>query len=135
VERGVRGKSVLLPRADIAREALARALEAAGAVVDEVSAYRTVEGDGDASVLLRAMDEGALDLVCFTSSSTVRHVARRIGDAELRRRFSKERPIVASMGPIASATLRELGVEPQVEASEHTASGLVAAVRAALSGT
>jgi uroporphyrinogen-III synthase len=130
VARGVRGQRVLLPRADLARDALLRALREAGALVTDVIAYRTVEGEGDPALLLAAIDAGELDAICFTSSSTARHLGRRI--TELGPHLSRGRPLVASMGPATSATLRELGLAPGVEATEHTARGLVAAVRAAL---
>ena len=63
------------------------------------------------------------------------HCAQGIGEASLARRLASGRPVVASMGPIASAALRALGVERIVEAREHTAQGLIDAVRGALEGT
>jgi uroporphyrinogen III methyltransferase/synthase len=128
---GVEGKRVLIPRSDLAREALARELEAAGALVAEVTAYRNVEGEGSADDVRRVLDAGC-DVVCFTSASTVRSLARRIGGREMKHRFDPGRPLAASMGPVASSALREVGVEPGIEATAHTAEGLVAAVLAAL---
>jgi uroporphyrinogen III methyltransferase/synthase len=55
VAAGVAGRRVLVPQADRAREALEQALEAAGASVTAVVAYRTVEGAGDPRVLLVAL--------------------------------------------------------------------------------
>jgi uroporphyrinogen-III synthase len=134
-ESGVRGKKVLIPRSEIARDALERALEAAGAEVTAVTAYRTVEGDADVSPLIEALDAGSVDAICFTSASTASNLGRRIGAGELARRFSGARPVAASMGPIASKELRELGVTRIVEAAEHTARGLVLAVVKALEGS
>jgi uroporphyrinogen-III synthase len=134
IARGVSGQRILLPRGDQARDALERALHEAGASVTAVVAYETLDGEGDVSVLSRAVAEGTLDAVCFTSASTVRSLARRIGDMDFGRWFSERKPLAASMGPLTSEALRELGVEPHVEAREHTAQGLVSAVREALRG-
>jgi len=135
VAQGVRGKEVLIPRSAIARDVLERALEEAGSRVTAVAAYRTIEGEGDLEPLRRALAEGRVDAICFTSASTARHLARRIGVAELVRCLESGRPVAASMGPIASSALRELGIERVAEAREHTARGLARAVREALEGS
>lgn len=132
--RGLAGVRVLLPHGDQARDVLEKRLAGAGALVTAVTAYRTVEGAGDPAPLLEALAAGSLDAICFTSGSTARQLARRIGEVELRRWLSGRRPLAASIGPIASAALRELGIEPGVEAREHTARGLVAALEAAFPG-
>ena len=94
-------------------------------------AYRTIESETDVSPLTRALERGEVDAICFTSASTARYLARSIGEAELARRLSGS--VAASIGPSTSAALRELGVQRVTEARDHTARGLVAAVREALS--
>ncbi|HZV01789.1 MAG TPA: uroporphyrinogen-III synthase [Planctomycetota bacterium] len=133
VGQGVAGKRVLLPRSAIARDALPKALEEAGARVTCVPAYRTIESETDVSPLTQALERGEVDAICFTSASTARYLARRIGEAELARRLSGTRPVVASIGPSTSAALRELGVGRVAEANDHTAKGLAATVTEALS--
>lgn len=133
-ERGVKGRKVLVPQSAIARDALAKALAAAGAAVTVVTAYRTIDGEADVTPLVTALDAGSVDAICFTSASTASNLARRIGEASFARRLASGRPVAASMGPIASAALRELGVGRVVEAREHTARGLVEAVTQALLG-
>lgn len=70
---GVAGKRILLPRADIAREALTIGLREKGAVVDEVDAYRTVPASAEAGPVRLLLASGEIDAVTFTSSSTVRN--------------------------------------------------------------
>ncbi len=120
----VRGLRFLLPRADLAREALARLLHEAGATVDEIVAYRTVPGRGGRDV--RALlEEGEIDAVTFTSSSTVRFFLQRIG-TEANRLL--EGVTVACIGPITARTARELGLHVDVAAEEYTVEGLVRAL-------
>lgn len=117
--RDVRGQRILLPRADIAREALAVELERLGGMVDEIAAYRTVPAAPDTrgSAELRR----GVDAITFTSSSTVRNFValadRETGGA-----------IVACIGPITAQTARELGLPVDVMATEYTLDGLVAAL-------
>jgi uroporphyrinogen III methyltransferase / synthase len=119
------GARILLPRADIAREALPRLLRAEGAVVDEVDAYRTVLDDAHADEMRDHVRAGGLDLITFTASSTVRNFVKLFGTEVGAAR-------VASIGPITSATARELGLQVDIEAEEYTIPGLVRAIVAAL---
>ena len=116
-------KRVLLPRADIAREALASLLREAGADVFEVVAYRTVPADAPPPDVLDDLAAGRFDWVTFTSSSTARNFARLV-PGQVKARF-------ASIGPITSATARDLGMDIAVEAREHSIDGLVRALVAA----
>jgi uroporphyrinogen III methyltransferase/synthase len=123
----VAGKSILLPRAAGAREILPRELQRRGARVAEVVSYRSVPSAGDTGEIRRALEAGELDLVTFTSSSTVRHFAEILGDAavDLLRRTA-----VGCIGPITADTARELGVEVAVQPEEYTIPAFVAAIRA-----
>ncbi|HEX6255772.1 MAG TPA: uroporphyrinogen-III C-methyltransferase [Euzebyales bacterium] len=116
---------VLLPRADIATPTLAQALLEADWDVVEVEAYRTrrVDGlDADAHDALRA---GAIDVVAFASSSTVRNLVDLL-DGPLH-----DSVRVASIGPVTSETCRQLGLRVDAEATPHDIDGLVDAVVAA----
>lgn len=118
------GRRVLLPRAREAREVLARGLQDRGARVDEVAVYQT-RPDGDPAAAQRLFEDQQIDVVTFTSSSTVRHLCQLLGD---RAPEMLRGAIVASIGPVTSQTARELGLAIQVEAEEHTMPGLVAAI-------
>jgi uroporphyrinogen III methyltransferase/synthase len=118
-------RRVLLPRADIARQALEVGLRAQGAIVDQVVAYRTVHAEAPAS-LIEQLRSGQIDAVTFTSSSTVRGLLEMLG-SEL---DALDRITLACIGPITAATAREAGLEPDVVADVYTAAGLVAALKA-----
>lgn len=118
----VAGQRILLPRADIARQALAQELRARGAVVDEVTAYRTIPVDSPEEARQTLLDAG-VDIATFTSSSTVRNFAALLGDVapgEVLRNT-----LVACIGPITAQTAEELGIRVDVVAQEHTIEGLV----------
>lgn len=118
------GRRILLPRADIAREALAVGLTQAGAIVETVVAYRTVPAEAPPD-LLKRLESGEIDAVTLTSSSTVRALAGMLGSSTgLLRRLT-----VACIGPITAATATELGLNPSIVARTYTVNGLVAALR------
>lgn len=109
---------VLLVQAEVARDVLEVGLDAMGWSVDRVTAYRTVDAEvTDADRELASSG----DVITFTSSSTVERFVRLIGTDSIP-------PVVASIGPITSATARELGLVVDLEADPHTIDGLVAAV-------
>ncbi|MDP9349464.1 MAG: uroporphyrinogen-III C-methyltransferase, partial [Gemmatimonadota bacterium] len=120
---GLRGSRILLPRAAEARSVLPDALREHGAEVMEVEAYHTVPDGAEAESLRCRLREGSIDLITFTASSTVRNFVESVG-AEV------GSASVASIGPITSATARELGLPVHVEAEEHTIPGLLRAIRA-----
>jgi len=118
----VRGTRVLFVRAAGARELLPAALREMGANVDEIEIYRTVPDLSGLDTLREALDAGAVDVVTFTSASTVRHFVDALG-AERARTVRG-----ASIGPITSDAARELGVPVAIEAAESTIASLVQAI-------
>ena len=115
----VAGQHVLLPRAEIARQALALELQQRGAIVDEIAAYRTVPATPDPAGLAEL--KRGVDAIAFTSSSTVRNLVALAGD------MTGEAAIVC-IGPITADTARELGLRVDVVATDYTMDGLVAAL-------
>ncbi|MDQ7029779.1 MAG: uroporphyrinogen-III synthase [Ardenticatenia bacterium] len=99
---------VLLPRADTARPALREGLQAAGARVVEVTAYRTVPAQLDPGLLARL--EQSVDVLTFTSGSTVRHFVALLG-AERARTLAHD-AVVAAIGPITARVAQELRPAP-----------------------
>jgi uroporphyrinogen III methyltransferase/synthase len=126
--RPIAGKSFLLPRADIARPTLPDGLRAAGGKVTTVEMYRTVRPERLAEPAVRAIESGRPVWVTFTSSSTVRNFVELAGPALLERAGAACR--FASIGPITTATARELGIRIEVESEEHTLPALVKAIAA-----
>ncbi len=120
------GDRVLLPRADIARKILPEALASMGAQVDEVAAYRTVLGAGNAETIRDMLATGTIDIITFTSSSTVRNFVTLLETANLGRPVGRAQ--VACIGPITAATARELELPVHIEASEYTINGLLQAI-------
>ncbi|HOZ45497.1 MAG TPA: uroporphyrinogen-III C-methyltransferase [Candidatus Hydrogenedentes bacterium] len=119
-------QTYLLPRADIARIDLADGLRARGAEVVEVAAYRTLSEGTLPDGLLERLESDAVDLVTFTSSSTVRNFVDAI-PAE-RRAGALAHVRAASIGPITSQTLDAAGIGIEVTATESTIPGLTAAI-------
>jgi uroporphyrinogen III methyltransferase/synthase len=118
---GLAGKPVLIARAAEARDVLPDALAEMGANVDVVPLYETVREDADPVAVEAAQ---SADYVTFTSSSTVRNLLDAVGD-----RFPASARVV-SIGPVTSATARDLGLAVDVEAERHDPSGLVEALLA-----
>ena len=120
------GERVLLPRADIARKVLAEALAALGAGVTEVTVYRTVKSRRGQEALVAALREKKVDIVTFTSSSTVRNFVELL-PAEEREQLLEGVKLV-SIGPITTRTAEDLGLKVDVTAREYTIHGLVQAI-------
>jgi uroporphyrinogen III methyltransferase/synthase len=118
------GDRVLLPRAESARAELVRGLEAMGAAVDEIPIYRAAVPSEASPEVLAELRAGRIDVVTFTSSSTVRNLLAMLGDPS-----ALERPLIACIGPITAQTALELGLRVDVVAEEYTVEGLVAALK------
>jgi len=139
----VKGKRVLLIRAKVARDVIPRELRQAGAHVDVVEAYETVVPRSSRSRLRAALKNSRRpNVITFTSSSTVRNFVALLGGSSLqatlrdqrsRGRGAPHHPWIdsvqfASIGPVTSATLQELGFPVHIEAKQYTIPGLVDAV-------
>lgn len=117
------GKYVLLVRARVARDVLPSELRRAGAAVDVVEAYETHVPKGAAAQLKKAFAPSVKPhVVTFTSSSTASNFISLLGKNASR---MLEGVCLASIGPVTSATLTQLGFPPTIEAAEYTMEGLV----------
>lgn len=125
-ETELTGKRILLFRAQEARALLPSAWAAAGAIVEDVAAYRTVTGFSDAESAHFAELLPDIDAITFTASSTVRNLHDALGaETEL-----PEGIVLAAIGPVTAETCQELFRAPDVTAETHTLDGLVLALRA-----
>jgi uroporphyrinogen III methyltransferase / synthase len=113
---------ILVVRAEKARDVLPKELSAAGAIVDEAFAYRTVPETRDTTGARRQLAKEGADLITFTSSSTVENFLA------LGLPWPKGMQI-ASIGPITSKTARDHGLRIDIEARRHDIDGLVEAIR------
>jgi uroporphyrinogen III methyltransferase / synthase len=120
------GMRVLVPRAEVARDALPSLLANRGAEVEILPVYRAKCPPEAGDALLRLFNNEGVDVITFTSSSTVYNFVRAfpedrlpavLGDAE-----------VACMGPVTADTARKLGLSVAIVAREYTTHGLVQAI-------
>jgi uroporphyrinogen III methyltransferase/synthase len=112
---------ILLARAEAARDVLPKRLSAMGAIVDEAVVYRTVPETEDVSGGIERFKKEGADLITFTSSSTVENF------------MALKLPMpggikTASIGPVTSGTMRELGLNVDIEPAQHDIPGLTRAV-------
>jgi uroporphyrinogen-III synthase len=125
----VKGKRVLLVRAKVARDVIPTELRNAGANVDVVEAYETVVPESSRTRLRAALANlrRRPHVVTFTSSSTARNF---VGLLHSRGKHTPglQGILMASIGPVTSSTLRELGLRVDIAAKEFTIPGLVEAI-------
>ena len=121
----LQGLRILLPQAAIARQNLAEALTAQGAVVDVIPIYQTLPATLD-STALTALQQG-VDVVTFTSGSTVRNFMQGLLDNKLTPDLLQTATI-ACIGPQTAAAAQELGLHVDLVADDYTIDGLVDAL-------
>lgn len=119
-------KKILLPRAAQARPILPVELSRMGAVVDEIIAYRTKAVYDNADFLLKQLKERKIDIITFTSSSTVKNFHALIPPKDLKSLM--ENVTIASIGPITADTARVLGFDVHITAELFTIPGLCEAI-------
>ena len=130
----LKGQRILLARAAEARKILVTELQQAGALVDEVPAYFTHQAtsdDAQGQEVWRLLQQGKLDILTFTSSSTVRNFVTWLESIEQTGKHEDIRshlPLIACIGPITAQTARELGLQVNIEAKTFTIDGLVEAI-------
>jgi uroporphyrinogen III methyltransferase / synthase len=122
----MQGMHVLVPRAEVARDALPSLLANRGAEVEILPVYQAMCPPEAGEALLRLFNNEGVDVITFTSSSTVYNFVRAfpedrlpavLGDAE-----------IACMGPVTADTARKLGLTVSIIAREYTTHGLVQAI-------
>jgi uroporphyrinogen III methyltransferase / synthase len=122
----VSGARFLYVTAEGSREVLPEGLEALGAKVERIFAYRSINDGTGGKRLALALESGEVDLVTFTSASSVRGYVDAVGE-DLARRAQ-----AASIGPATTAALSAAGIELRTEAKESTIDGLVQAIQLVL---
>jgi uroporphyrinogen III methyltransferase/synthase len=125
------GVRVLLPKADIGRDVIGEALRERGARVTEVVAYRTMLEDtqrDEEPDVYKMLLEGRIDVVTFTSPSAVRNFARVYGEEQVADLL--KHTVVATIGPVTSEAVAQIGVPVAVEANMHTVPAMVEAIAA-----
>lgn len=116
--------NILIPRAEEAREVLATSLRDLGAKVEVAPVYKTVTETTNGETIREKLNNKEIDIVTFTSSSTVTNLIKLIGDVNLLKSVK-----TACIGPVTAETLKKVGVEPSVVAEVYTIEGLVEALK------
>lgn len=129
IKTGVKGNKILLPRALKAREILPEMLEGAEATVTVVPVYKNVPPQGRKDELRERLENGSIDLVTFTSSSTVENFLTMVDastEEELHRLMA---PVaIAVIGPITAATVRKHGLKVDIQPEQYTIADMVNAI-------
>ena len=122
----LKGKKVLLPRAKEARPIIPEELRKMGAEVDEITAYLTQKDQDNTDKLIKHLEEHSIDLITFTSSSTVKNFKSLLPAND----FDKliQDVTIASIGPITADTAKEMGFEIHIVADAYTIPGLCDAI-------
>ena len=118
---------ILIPRAEVAREILPDQLRARGAHVDVVPVYRTLAPDLKAEGWWQELRDHRLDVVTFTSSSTVRNFVAMLGGMEAVSPLLQS-VTIACIGPITAKTAEEFGLVVSIMPSKNTIPALVDAI-------
>ena len=123
------GMRVLVPRAEVARDALPSLLAKRGAEVHILPVYQAVCPPEAGPALMKLFGSEGADVVTFTSSSTVVNFVRAFPDDRLPAVLGDA--VIACMGPVTADTARKLGLKVEIIAREYTTGGLAAAIAAA----
>lgn len=129
VAGGVQGKRILLPRALKAMETLPEMLDDAGATVTVAPVYRNVPPQGRKDELRDQLTEGDIDLVTFTSSSTVTNfltMVDAVDEKELHQLLDGVK--IAAIGPITAETARKNGLRVDIQPDSYTIADMVDAI-------
>jgi uroporphyrinogen III methyltransferase / synthase len=114
----VHDQRILLPRAAEARAILPQELRASGAHVDEIAVYRTILPQGTRVNELRTLFlQGKIDLVTFTSSSTVRNFVALFPEVDMKALVGTTR--IGCIGPITADTARGYGLEVTIQPDSY----------------
>lgn len=128
LELGVKGKRVLIPRAEVAREILPEKLEEAGALVKMVPAYKTIQPEAHAKEdLIQRLKDRELDMITFTSSSTVTNFVDIVGRDNLG--LLLDGLDIACIGPVTSETATRNGISTHVMPEQYTIDEMVKEIK------
>ncbi len=120
----LKGKKILITRAAEARDVLPDGLKKRGAKVDVVTAYETVNSGKKKNELEALFKENQVDVITFTSSSTVNNFVKIMG-----RNFSLPKGVkIACIGPVTAAAAAKAGIPVDIHQKEYTIEGLVCAL-------
>ena len=123
-KQGISGQRFFIPRADIANDELVQGIRKLGAEVDAVASYRTVSAHSANAQIKQMFSSGDIDVITFTSSSTISSLIAMLGGKKELLCNSK----IACIGPKTADTAVSAGLNVDIIAREQTIPGLVAAI-------
>lgn len=125
--KNIEGQRFLLARAAVAREILPEQLRKMGAIVDVVPAYQTILPDTPADELAKRLTAGSIDVITFTSSSTVTNFLALTGEKLLP---AIKKAKIACIGPVTEKTAQVAGLNVEIVPEQYTVSSLIDAIEA-----
>jgi len=125
-KRPVEGKRILLARAKKARDILPKGLKSMGAKVDVIEVYRTVKPKGGMKKLRQLLADENIDVITFTSSSTVNHFGELLKREDLK--ILLKGVAIACIGPVTARTAKGWGMKVQIQPKQYTILGLTQAI-------
>jgi uroporphyrinogen III methyltransferase / synthase len=125
--KGLAGKSILLPRAQEARDVLPQSLRSSGAIVKIIPCYRNALGNVSRE-MMEKLKSFPPDLLIFTSASAVNNFLMLIGSEEGQRLLLAS--TTAALGPITAAAMQTHGKKADILPEESTISSLLQAIQA-----
>ncbi|WP_136799885.1 uroporphyrinogen-III C-methyltransferase [Desulfosediminicola ganghwensis] len=129
LDQGVEGRNILIPRAVQAREILPETLRGAGAQVTVTPVYQNIPPQGRKDALREDLEAGDVDMITFTSSSTVRNFLTMVeakDSEELQQLLAGVK--IAAIGPITAKTVTDNGLKVDIQPQEYTIQALVDAI-------
>ena len=125
-KKSIKGKKIILARAKKARDILPKGLRKMGAEVDVVEAYRTIRPRGGSKKLKKILKDREMDVIAFTSSSTVNHFAELLKKEDLKKLLKGI--AIACIGPVTARTAKEWGLKTQIRPRQYTIPALTRAI-------
>ena len=123
----IKGQRFLLPRASVAREILPEQLRKMGAIVDVAPAYQTILPTPQVDELSKRLEAGSIDIITFTSSSTVKNFLALTGK-NLLPEIKKAK--IACIGPVTQKTAEDAGLNVAIVPEQYTVASLLDAIEA-----
>ncbi|MEW6129435.1 MAG: uroporphyrinogen-III synthase [Acidobacteriota bacterium] len=128
-EENIAGLRFLLPRAQAARDLLPLELGKLGATVDDLTVYQTVSTTANREALVEQLAQGKIDVVMFTSPSTIHHFVALIGQENLSGLM--QTVWAACIGSVTAATAREYHLQNLIQPPVYSAAALIESIVAA----
>jgi uroporphyrinogen-III synthase len=117
------GSKVLIPKGNLAREYISTSLSCHGVLVDEIVIYETYMPEESKGKLAKMVAEDELDILMFTSPSTVNHFMSVVKEHKLESHL--ERCVISCIGPVTEKRLHAFGLPVHVSPKEYTVNEMI----------